>query len=681
MSRRKTSGRGALLVLIVGLVLLALAAGPLAGLAQESQVGEHLIGKLEGPEIITDRVKFPKTFNEAPQLTELVKAGKLPPVEARIGDDPLVIKPLHEIGKYGGIIRRAFTGPADTSNGVRFAGNDSLVHWDWTGVKLVPLVAKSWETSEDGRVHIFHLRRGMKWSDGHPFTADDFVFWYEDIYLNENLSHSKSGYFVTKNGDGVLEKVDDHTIKVTFKDPYHMFPVVVTGPTGFGGQAHDATNPTGGGYAPAHYLKRFHPKYVGQETVDKIAADAGYDNWVNLFYFKRHWSLNPELPVLTPWKTITPINKATWKLERNPYFWAVDTAGNQLPYIDEVHLTMAEHLEILNLRAIAGDVDYQSRHLDLQKLPVFLANQEKGNYKVYLDPGGIGSDAPLHLNLSYKGDPVIAALLLNRDFRRALSLGIDRDELNETLWLGLGTPGSVAPTEQSPYNPGPEWRTKWSTYDPATANQMLDAIGLTEKDAEGYRLRPDGKGRLVLGFQTYVGFMSFTQMAEMIKEQWQKIGIFIHVTEMERGLFNTRIQGNEHQIAVGIMWGTENLFAHSPTTLFPFSNTSAVGPLYGAWFASGGTEGEEPPPRMREIMEAFTAAYGAPQEEHVKLGKKVWEIAIDEQYVIGTVGLSPAIMGLRIAKTNLGNIPQRMFNGSSTLHPRQSKPETFFWKK
>ena len=171
-------------------------------------------------------------------------------------------------------------------------------------------------------------------------------------------------------------------------------------------------------------------------------------------------------------------------LERNPYYWAVDTAGNQLPYIDRIQMTLAENLEVLNLRAIAGEYDLQERHIDLGKLPVFLENQKKGNYTVHLDPALNGSDATLQINQSYDGrSRDRASGCTNADFRRALSLGIDRDQLNETFWLGVGTPGSAAPARRCRYSPGPEWRTKWSTLD------------LEQGQRAARRDRPDQEGR------------------------------------------------------------------------------------------------------------------------------------------------------------------------------------------
>ena len=208
---------------------------------------------------------------------------------------------------------------------------------------------------------------------------------------------------------------------------------------------------------------------------------------------------------MTAWQTTSPINTPTWVLERNPYFYMVDSAGNQLPYIDKVVLTLAENLEVLNLRAMAGEYDFQARHIDISKLPVFLDNQERGDYTVSLDPADIGCDACLFFNQTYDADPEIAIWLQNRDFRIALSHGMDREQLNEAFWLGLGTPGTQVLAESSPYNPGPEYRSMHSTYDPQRANELLDALGLTARDSQGYRLRTDGEGRLRLRMTTVGG--------------------------------------------------------------------------------------------------------------------------------------------------------------------------------
>jgi len=653
-----------------------------AGAPAASGGGTSLIGKLEGPEVVTDPAQFPKSFKEAPQLAELVKAGKIPPVAERIGQDPLVLKPVHNIGKYGGTWRRGFTGPADFWNGYRCcSGPDTLLFWDYAGDKPVPNIAKGWELQDGGRTLILHLRRGMKWSDGHPFTADDFLFWYEDMYGNKELVPLPSSLMMIDGKPGELSKVDAYTVMFKFPEPYYMLPDVLAGSTSLGGQAHQGLYGMGG-YAPAHYLKPFHPKYVSKDALDKLVKESKFDNWVRLFLFKNDWALNPELPVLSPWKTVTPINTPTWTLERNPYSIWVDTAGNQLPYIDRVVLTLAENLEVLNLRAIAGEYDLQERHVDLGKVPVILENQQRGGYKLSLDPGDYGGDMIIKFNLSYEADAELAKWFNTADFRRALALGIDREQINETFWLGTGTPSSVVPADHNKYNPGPEYRTLWATHDPKKANEILNKIGLDKKDTEGYRLRSDGKGRLRLEITTLGGqFLQFTQIAEMIREHWKRIGIDLNVQEIERSLAIRRAAANEQQLSAWNNDGSEHLFT-TPGHVFPYDPNSLAssGILYTQWFQSAGTQGKEPPPRLRELMEKWRRAFGVPEEECIKLGKEVWKIAAEEVYVIGVIGMGAASMGVRLAKVNMGNVPSRQYNSPDGKTPGISRPVTFYWK-
>src|SRR5205823_4294828 len=381
-------------------------------------------------------------------------------------------------------------------------------------------------------------------------------------------------------------KVDDSTVRFVFPEPYYLFPEILAGSTPISAHSYFGDPAGAGCFVPGHYLKQFHPKYAGKEAVDKLAADAKVDNWVSLFKQKMAWQLNPDLPVVTPWKTTSPANTPTWVLERNPYSIWVDTDGNQLPYIDKVSMGLAENLEVLNLRAIAGEYDVQERHLDIGKLPVFIENQQKGNYTLHLDPGDYGADGGIKFNLSFDGDPEVAKWIGTTDFRRALALGIDRDQINETFWLGTGTAGSVAPADTNKYNPGPEYRKRWAVLDLAKANQMLDGLGLDKKDAEGYRLRTDGKGRVSVVITTWGGqFIQFTRIAEMIREQWKKIGIDGQVQEVERSLGQKRNAANENQIYAWQNDGSDHLYT-SPGHVFPADVINGGGALYGQWFQS-----------------------------------------------------------------------------------------------
>ncbi|MGH7263425.1 MAG: ABC transporter substrate-binding protein, partial [Candidatus Rokuibacteriota bacterium] len=635
-------------------------------------------------ELILDPAKWPKKFSEAPVLAELVKAGKLPPVDQRVPQEPLVIKPVHSIGRYGGTWRRAFTGPGDGENGNRIVSTDKILFWDYTGTKVMPCVARDWKLGDDGKTVTIWLRKGMKWSDGSPFTANDFVFWHEDVYLNKELRPTPHPDFMINGKSGAIRKIDDLTVAFEFPEPNYLFVDILAGSTAMGGgQAQQQyENRSMGAYTPAHYLKQFHAKHVGKAEADRKAKAAGFEGWVAYIKNRWDWRLNPELPVLTPWKTVAPITTPTWTLERNPYYYGVDAAGNQLPYLDRITFALAENLEVLNLRAIAGQYDLQERHTSMAKLPVFLENRDRGNYDVRLDPALNGSDATLQTNQAYEADPEVAKWLHTRDFRRALSMGIDRDQLNETFWIGIGTPGSVSPNESMPYSPGLEWRKKWSTLDVNQANAFLDRIGLRNKDGDGYRLRTDGKGRLRIELQTAAGsFIPHTQIAEMIKEQWKKIGIQADVKELERLHFFTRARSNEHQIAIWANDGSEVLYLF-PRHALPVDPVEAfLGHPIADWFASGGKQGKAPKdPQLVKALELFKSAGGKKVEERYKIAQEIFKIMIDEQFSIGTVGQSPATMGVRIVSRRMGNMASRQINAQHCRTPGTSHPATYFFK-
>lgn len=659
---------------------LSLRAGAPIG-AQDEPLGATLIGTLEGPTVLVDAPR-PANLKQAPMLEELVAAGTLPPVAERVPEEPLVVQPLEGIGTYGGTLRRAFTGPGDDENGNRWVSGDKLVFWDYTGTQFMPALAKSWAFSDGDRVFTIQLRRGHKWSDGAPFTADDFVFWFEDIYQNPDLVPTPHSSFAINGKQGRVEKVDETTVRFVFEEPYPLFLTILGGTT-FMGSGHMTNRGFhGGAYAPAHYLKRFHPTYTPQAELDQMATEANVEDWIALFRLKNQWYLNPELPILGPWRTVEPINTPTWVLERNPFYYEVDPEGNQLPYIDRIQMTLAENLEVLNLRAIAGEYDLQERHTDIGKLPVFLENREQGNYSVRLDPGAYGSDATLQINHSYDGDPEVAKWLRTTDFRRALSLGIDRDQLNETFWLGVGSPGNVAPSPDVPQSPGAEWRTRWATLDVDQANRLLDEIGLTAKDDQGFRQRTDGNGRLRLEIFAISGaFVPFPRIAQSIAQQWQAIGIQLDVQELERNLGMTRMRNNEHQIFMWANDGSELLYAF-PRHALPIDPAEAMmGPLIARWFVTNGKEGMEPTDaNMLKAFDLYNQASGQTTEESNKTAQEIWKILVDNVFSIGTVGISPAVMGIRIVKNTMGNIPARQVNMQHARTPQSSHPATFFFK-
>jgi len=666
----------------LGLVALAGWAGSAYAQSSGSFNDSGLVGKLEGPEILTDPAQRPKQFKEAPMLAEQVRAGRLPPVEQRLPQDVMVVKPLRSVGKYGGTWRRGFIGPGDSENGNRLMSADKPLFFNEAGTELQPCLVRDWEVSEDGKQTTLHLRRGLRWSDGSPCSADDWIFWFEDLYGNRDLVPAPAPELASNGKPGRMVKVDEATIRFEFEEPYFLFPQMLAGDTLVGGGSTrlQSDGRTYALYAPMHYLKQYLPKYTPMEELTRQAKAAGFGNWVEHFKFKSDWRLNREVPTLCAWRMVQPINTQLWVLERNPYFYAVDTEGQQLPYIDRVQMTLAENPEVVNLRAVAGEYDYQERFIDLGKLPVLIENQDRSGYRVHLDLGFNGADSTLFPTLTYTEDAEIGKWLRNVDFRRALALGIDRDQLNEAFWLGLGTPGSVIPDESMPQSPGEEWRRKWSTHDPAQAITLLDKIGL-KKDGQGFRLRSDNGQRLRLEIAVAQTLSpTWPQQAEMVVQHWRKIGITADVKVMERSLWYTRAYGDQHQIALWTNNGTENLFLY-PRYVLPVDPLGGViSNVYAAWYASNGAQGQQPvEPEMQRAFALMRAATSQKEAERNETAKEVWKLAVDQQWGIGLVGLSPAFMGVRVVSRKLENVPARTAISQHCRTPWSGHPEQWYF--
>jgi peptide/nickel transport system substrate-binding protein len=634
-------------------------------------------GSANLPQIITDPAKMPKQFKEAPMLAELVKAGKLPPVEQRLPDEPLVIQPTNEIGKYGGNWRMAFTGPADQQNMERH-NHDHLIYFDAKVETLVPNVAKGWDVQDGGRTIIIKLRKGMKWSDGQPFTADDIMFWYEDLYQNDDLNPAKASFMSIGGKQGTVEKVDDYSVAFKFDQPYYMFLDIIATLT-VAGHMTNGRNAMGL-WAPKHYMQQFHPKYTSMDSLTQQARAASFDNWATYFKDRNDTSHNVDCPTTAPWRYTSPVTGQTAVNERNPFYFGVDTQGNQLPYIDKITWTLAENLEVANLRAIAGEYDLQVRHMDIAKLPAFKDNEQKAGYTVGFWKWHHGADAGFFVNQSYDADPEIAKWLTNKDFRIALSLGIERDQLNETFWLGQGEPGGAAPAEDSPFSAGPGSRKLHATLDVKQANDILDRLGLA-KGADGVRQRTDGKGPLILSVITVgAAFVNFTGIGEMVAAHWLKnLGIKANIEEEERGLMTRRLYANELQIRVWQNDGSDTPFLY-PAHAMAYDHGSAIGPAFGDWYQSGGKLGKKPEGDILKQIEDFEKAKGVPSEQRVALGQDINKLMAENVWIIGTVGVSPAVLGIVIKKNNFGNVPDSVVGSTPGQTPGNARPEQFYFK-
>ena len=633
-------------------------------------------------------VTVPTTFNEAPELAAKVAAGELPPVEDRLPKDPFVVPPV-SIGKYGGTWNRLYTWAGDHS----YVSADALIAWDGDGQTWIPRLAKNVEFSNGGRTLTITLREGHKFSDGDPFDAEDFKWTWESLQLNEEYTPVLSSQWkspITKNAP-TFEVVDNKTVQYTWDDPNYALVDRGLGSGLF-------SNRLRGLYSASHYLKQFHPDFAEKAKLDAAIAEAGVETWVELMNLKVNHYQNDELPVLNAWKTVDPSEGEEWIQERNPYFYAVDTAGNQLPYIDKIHLVLVEDLETVALRAANGDVSFQGRHMTLAKVPLYRANAEQAQTEMVFWECPCPSDAAININQSYTADPLIGELLRTRDFRKALSLGLNRNEIKETFFLGMGETRAYVPEPGTTYYPGDEYLQLNAQRDVAMANELLDGItlskdvdpdgkGIKEKGADGIRLRPDNGEPLLLHTVTLGAYaVDYGPVAEMALRQWKDIGITGTNTETRDAARN--IQNNEEYMFVWETGGGQSPWVY-PYWTIPWHQAFRSGVEVGRWYDTGGEsgdapddpkyanpEGEFPLQRLIELYDqGKTHPIGSP--ERIEIGKEVYRIHANEVITLSTVGSTPLMKGTFVKKTNFMGVPENTVNGTG-LHNQGPRPETYW---
>lgn len=612
-------------------------------------------------------------YKQSPLFDADVAAGKLPPVDERLPKEPLVVEGVDGVGQYGGVWRRGFTGPADYNNYVRVV-YDGLVRFSPDGSQVVPKVAKGWENSADYKVWTIFLREGAKWSDGQPLTADDILFWYNDVLLNKDITPSLPKWM--RNADGSVAKVEkdgDYAVKFTYNEPNTLF-------------LYELANKDGGDrtfapFLPAHYLKQFHPAYANQADIDKMVAEAQFKTWVELFASKNAPFENPERPTMAAWVPVTRISDQVFTLKRNPYYVGVDTAGNQLPYIDEVRFTFFADTQALNLAAIAGELDQQDRHVNLMNYPVLKENEQAGKYKIITWPDFGGSDAVVMFNQTYQKDEDLGNLMRNRDFRIAMSYATDRKQIQELAFLGLGEPRNAVAAPWHPYYPGDEVAYKYTEFKPDEANKMLDAIGLDKKNADGYRLYPGTDKPVQIEISVVPAFGPWPDVAQLVAKNWEAVGIQTIVQVRERALHFQMRDSNDIQTEI---WNED-------TGGFPFTGAPkydprtspglAFAPLVRQWYATDGKEGMEPTPEMKKIVELIDKAKTVGPDEQIKIAKELYTLWVEQQYEVSTIGLSPMVQGVAVVNNNLMNVPLQLGNDWPLRTPGNALPETWYYKQ
>lgn len=586
---------------------------------------------------------------ETPTLDRTHKGG-VPAIQDRIPSEPLIVdleKRGRKAGKHGGDIN-TLIGRSKDRRLINVWGYSRLIGYN-EKLELVPDLLKSVEV-EDGRSFTFHLRKGHRWSDGKPFTTEDFRYWWEDIASNELLSPSGPDQFMIVDGKAAeFTIIDETTVRFSWEKPNPQFlPTLAKSRPPFI-------------YRPAHYLKQFTEKYGDPAFIKAEMAKTKTRNWASLHNQKdeMYSAKNVDQPSLQPWVVAPGASKQRATMIRNPYYHRVDTHGRQLPYIDRVIMTVADK-KLIAAKTQAGESHLQARNISFSDVTVLKEGESGSDYSTFLWPIAKGAHIAIFPNLNVK-DPVWRKVMRDVRVRRALSLGTDRTIVNQALYFGLASEGNNTVLPNSPlFNE--ERRLKWATFDPSTANALLDEVGLIERDGDGTRKLPDG--RL---FEIIVESAGERQeeidALELIKESWREIGVKLFVKPSQRDSLRNRAYSGDLVMAV---WeGFENGLPTSGTNPIGFVPASVDMFTWYGWadyYESGGTSGEkidyEPAQRLFDLYKSWLTS--ADDAERTKIWTEILDIHADQVFSIGVIS---SVQQPVAVSNKLNNVPKNAFYG------------------
>ena len=600
-------------------------------------------------------------LQETPFFQQAVASGTLPKVEDRVPSEPAVVDAT---GKPGGQLRMLMATPKDTRMMVVY-GYARLVG-DTPAFEIEPDILKSIDV-EQGRVFTLHLRKGMKWSDGHPFTAEDFRYWFEDVAKNPKLAPSGLPVELLPKGQPPrFEVLDETTVRYSWAQPNPLFLPALAGPDPLFI------------YCPSHYLKQFNAKYADKEILATLVKKARVHNWAALHNKKNamYRDDNPELPTLEPWVLKTKPPALRYVFERNPYYFRVDTTGRQLPYIDQVILSLADG-KIIPAKTAAGESDLQARYLSFDDYTFLRQSEDRSHFNVRLWRTGPGSQFALYPNLNVN-DPVWRSLLRDLRFRRALSLAVNRHEINQVLYFGLAVEGQNTVLPTSPlYEPG--YRSAWAQYDLGEANRLLDVVGLSKRNSDGVRLLPDGRPMEII-VEDSGEWPGTSDVLELIRDSWRHIGIRLFAKPLQLTLFRRRVFSGETLMSIdkGIENGLANALS-SPWEFAPTSQQQLEWPKWGQFYETKGAGGEAPDlpsaVRLRALYETWLGATSRPTQ--TQAWRDILQVWADEVFSIGTVGgvLQPVVVS-----NNLRGIPEEgIYNWEPGAFFGIYKPDHFWF--
>tara|TARA_R110002167_G_scaffold75350_7_gene210279 strand:+ start:393 stop:2321 length:1929 start_codon:yes stop_codon:yes gene_type:complete len=607
-------------------------------------------------------------LEETPLFAERVAAGELPPIRQRVPMQPSVAHFSGErsIGQQGGELRTLIGRAKDVRLLVVY-GYARLVAYN-EDFELEPDILESYEI-EDGRSFTLHLRKGHKWSDGTPFTVEDIRYWWEDIANNAKLSPAGPPREMLIDGKPpVFDVLDDTTVRFTWhrENPFFLPRLAGASPLFI--------------YRPSHYLKQFHAKYADPVMLKQVLRKRRIRNWAsyhnrldNMYRFD-----NPELPTLQPWINTTRPPAQRFVAERNPYYHRIDEAGRQLPYIDKIILNVSDG-KLIPAKAGTGEVDLQARNLAFSNITFLRENEDQNGFTTLLWRIAKGSHVALFPNLNVK-DPAWQALLRDVRFRRALSLGIDRTIINESLYFGMALEGNNTVLPESPLFED-AYQTAWAEYDPRAANRLLDECGLTERNSDGIRLMADGRPLEII-IETAGEDAEQVDVLELVRETWAEIGVKLFVKPSQREVLRRRIFAGETLMSV---WtGLENgvpSATTSPQELAPTSQQQLMWPAWGQYHETSGMAGQAPElPLVEELYDLnkqWTMA--STLEERQQIWQRMLSIHAEQVYSIGIISgvLQPIVI-----RKGLRNVPEEgVFNWDPGAQFGVYRPDSFWFEQ
>jgi peptide/nickel transport system substrate-binding protein len=603
---------------------------------------------------------------ETPMLKDDVASGKLPPVRSRVPESPLVVgmdgkKTVP--GRHGGTLNMLIGRSRDVRLLVVY-GYARLVGYN-ERLEIVPDILERLDV-EGGRVFTLKLRKGHKWSDGHPFTSEDFRYYWEDVANNAELSPTGPPRdLLVEGGPPKFEVLDETTVRFSWSKPNPDFLPRMAGASPLFI------------YRPAHYLKKFHKKYSAKVR-EQDAAGTAKRKWSqvhnrqdNLYQFD-----NPDLPTLQPWINTTKPPADRFVAVRNPFFHRIDERGHQLPYIDRVVLAVADG-KLIPAKAGTGEADLQARDIQFNHYTFLKRNEKRNSFRTLLWRTAVGAQFALYPNLNVN-DPVWRALVRDVRFRRALSLAIDRALVNQVLYFGLASESNNTVLPESPLY-RPQYRTQWARYDRKAAERLLDEMGL-KKGLDGIRRLPDGRPLEII-VETAGESTEQTDILELIRETWREIGVKLFAKPSQREVFRNRVFAGE---AVMSVWsGFENGVPTpdmNPEMLAPTSQQQLQWPKFGQHFETSGKVGDAPD--MREVRElaSLYAEWRATdsREARERIWHRMLQLHVEQQFVIGVVCGVPQPV---VARTTLANVPEQgLYNWDPGAFFGMYRPDTFWFR-